>query len=314
MKKNINILMGAILLLLAGCSEFIEPSIENRKIEVLAPANKLETNSYQQTFWWNPMADALFYRLQVVSPKFDSVSKLVLDTLITKEKFVYTMDPGKYEWRVRGENGSSVSDYTKRSLVIFPSSLTEQSVQLTVPSSGLYFSKPEIRYEWLKLFGATVYRLQVDNNNFLDEKNMTLNITTSNLGFLQTLSQEGTYQFRVRAENATENSKWSTVRTFSYDATGPEKVSLSSPINKQLVSRPVRLVWNRMADAERYEVSVYKSDEQTPYSKSYPQIVTSTEHVFDAGEIGETIAWRVRAFDKAGNAGAYSEIRTFTIQ
>ena len=314
MKKNISVLMGSILFLLAGCSEFIEPSIENRKIEILAPANRLETNSYQQTFWWNPMADALFYRLQVVSPKFDSVSKLVLDTLITTEKFVYTMDPGKYEWRIRGENGSSVSNYSTRSLEIFQSSLTDQSVQLTVPSSGLYFSKPEIRYEWLKLFGASVYRLQVDNNNFLDEKNMTLNITTTNLGFLQTLTQEGTYQFRVRAENATESSKWSTVRTLSYDATGPERVILSTPLNKQTVSRPVRLVWNRIADAERYEVSVYKSDEQTAYNKSYPQTVTSTEHIFDAGEVGETIAWRIRAFDKAGNAGTYSEIRTFIIQ
>ncbi len=314
MKKNINVLLGGILLLFASCSEFIEPSIENRTIDVLAPGNKLETTNYQQTFWWNPMADALFYRLQVVSPQFDNVSKLILDTLITKEKFIYTMDPGKYEWRVRGENGSSASNYTTRSLEIFPSSLKEQSVQLTVPSSGIYFSKPDIRFEWLKLFGATAYRLQVDNNNFLDENNMTLNVTTNNLGFLQTLTKEGTYQFRVRAENATENSKWSTVRSFSYDATGPEKVILSTPLNKQMVSRPVRLVWNRITDAERYEVSVYKSDEQTIYNKSYPQMVTSTEHVFDAGDVGETIAWRIRAFDKAGNAGAYSEIRTFTIQ
>lgn len=314
MKKNINLLVGSVLLLLAGCSEFIEPSIENRNISILAPANKLETNSYQQTFWWDPMADALFYRLQIVAPKFDSVSKMVLDTLIKTEKFVYTMDPGKYEWRVRGENGSSASSYSTRSLEIFPSSLKEQSVQLTAPASALYFSKAEVRYEWLKLFGANVYRLQVDKNNFLDENNMTLNITTDNLGFLQTLSKEGTYQFRVRAENSTENSKWSNVRSFTYDATGPERVLLSTPINKQSVSRPVRLTWNKLADAERYEISVYQSDEQTPYSKSYPQIVTATEHVFDAGNAGETIAWRVRAFDKAGNAGAYSEIRTFILQ
>ena len=312
--KSVRLIFAFLMLLVYGCSEFIEPSIENRKIAILAPANRLETNSYQQTFWWNPMSDALFYRLQVVSPGFDSVHKLVLDTLITTEKFVYTMDPGKYEWRVRGENGSSASSYSSRLLEIFPSSLTEQSVQLTVPSGGGYFLKPEIRYEWLKLFGASVYRLQVDNNNFLDEKSMTLNITTNNLGFLQTLTQEGIYQYRVRAENATENSKWSTVRTLNYDATGPERVILSTPLNKQTVSRPVRLTWNKLADAERYEISIYQSDEQTPYNKSYPQTVTPTEHVFDVGVSGETIAWRIRAFDKAGNAGAYSEIRTFVIQ
>ncbi|MGN8055109.1 hypothetical protein ACTJKN_02475 [Pedobacter sp. 22163] len=303
-----------LLPLLAACSEFIEPSIGSREIGLLAPANRLETNSYQQTFWWNPMADALYYRLQVVSPRFDSVSKVLLDTLINKDKFVYTLDPGKYEWRVRGENGSSASAYAQRSLVIYPSSLSDQELQLSLPSNGLSVSKPQVRYEWLKLFGATTYRLQVDRNNFLDEKSMDLNITTENLVFLQTLSAEGNYQFRVRAENATQNSKWSTIRTLTYDATGPERPVLSTPLNRQLVSRPVRLVWNKVADADKYELWVYKSDGDTPYNSSYPKILTATELSFDAGDPGEVVAWRVRAFDKAGNVGAYSELRTFTIQ
>lgn len=136
-----------LLPLLAGCSEFIEPSIGLREIDLLAPANRLETNSYQQTFWWNPMADALYYRLQVVSPRFDSVSKVLLDTLISKDKFVYTLDPGRYEWRVRGENGSSASAYAVRSLVIYPSSLSDQVLQLSLPSNGLSVSKPQVRYE-----------------------------------------------------------------------------------------------------------------------------------------------------------------------
>lgn len=303
-----------LLPFLAACSEFIEPSIEHREIQILAPANGLETNSYQQTFWWNPMEDALYYRLQVVSTRFDSISKLVLDTLVRKDKFTYTLDPGKYEWRVRGENGSSASAYALRSLVIYPSSLSDQVLQLSLPASGISVSKPQIRFEWLKLFGATNYRLQVDRNNFLDEKNMDLNITTENLVFLQTLSVEGNYQFRVRAENATQNSKWSTVRSFNYDTTGPDRPLLSTPLNRQLVSRPVKLVWNKVADAEKYEVWVYKSDGETPYSTAYPKTVSATELSFDAGEVAEVVAWRVRAFDKAGNAGAYSELRTFTLQ
>lgn len=303
-----------ILPILAGCSEFIEPSIEHRQVEVLAPANRLETNSYQQSFWWNPVTDALYYRLQVVSPRFDSVSKLLLDTLITKDKFTYTLDPGKYEWRVRAENGSSASAYTMRSLVIYPSSLSDQVLQMALPSSGLSTAKPQVRYEWLRLFGAAAYRLQVDRNNFLDEKNMDLNITTDNLIFLQTLGAEGNYQFRVRAENATENSRWSPVRTLTYDATGPERPVLSTPLNRQQVSRPVKLVWNRISDADKYEVWVYKSDGETVYSSNYPRTVTATELSFDAGDPGEVISWRVRAFDKTGNVGAYSELRFFTIQ
>jgi len=312
--RRIQLYTAFVLPLLAGCSEFIEPSIENRKIDILAPSNKLETSSYQQIFWWNPMANALLYRLQVITPSFENADKLILDTLIKAEKFTYTLDPGKYEWRVRGENGSSTSEYSQRSFEVFPSGLTDQVVQLTFPFNGIYISKPAISFEWLKLFGAVNYRLQVDKNNFMDENNMTLNITTENLGFLQALTQEGTYQFRVRAENATQNSKWSAVRAFTYDITGPDAVLLNAPLDKQTVSKPVRLVWNNLADAARYEISVYKSDGQTVFNNSYPQSTTATEHVFNAGDSGETIAWRIRAFDQAGNAGTYSELRTFTIQ
>ncbi|MGM9475201.1 hypothetical protein ACS5PU_02180 [Pedobacter sp. GSP4] len=308
------ILLIGLMTLVMGCSEFIEPSISDRGIEVLAPANRLESNSYQQTFWWNPVADALYYRLQVVSPHFDSVARLVLDTLINKDKFTYTLDPGKYEWRVRAENGSSTGMYANRMLTIYPSTLSDQILQLSLPATGMAVSRPQVRFEWLKLFGAANYRLQVDRNNFQDEKNMDLNITTENLSFLHTLTAEGSYQFRVRAENPSQNSKWSTVRTIVFDTTGPEKPQLSTPLNKQAVTAPVRLVWNKISDAEKYEVWVYKSDGETPYSSAYPKSVTATEISFDGGNPGETVTWRVRGFDRAGNMGTFSEMRTFTVQ
>lgn len=314
MKRELKLLILFVIPLLWACSDFIEPSIEHRNISLLAPANKIETNSYQQTFWWNPMADALAYRLQVVSPNFDSVSKVVVDTLIRSEKFVYTLDPGRYQWRVRGENGSSTSNYSDRFLKIFPSSLKDQILQITSPVNGIYTSNQSIKLEWLRLFGAQFYRVQLDNNNFQDENKMTLNITTDNFTYLHNILEEGTYQYRIRAENATENSKWSNVGSLTYDMTGPVAVVLRAPSEKQQVSQPVRLTWDKIADAVSYEVSVYKSDKQTLYHKNYPLRLSSTEHTFDLGKVGETIAWRVRAYDRTGNAGAYSEFSTFIIQ
>lgn len=316
MKNRILFIPLFLLSLLWSCSDFIEPSIEHRSISILAPANRSETNSYQQTFWWNPMADAIAYRLQVVSPNFDSVSKVLLDTIIKGEKFVYTLDPGKYQWRVRGENGSSVSNYSDRFLEIFPSTLTDQVLQITSPSSGLYLSKPELKLEWLKLYGAKNYHLQIDTNNFQDEAKMSLNITTDNLSYLHQLTteKERSYQYRIRAENATENSKWSTVGSFTYDITGPAAAKLVSPSDKQMISRPVRLTWDRVTDAVSYELSIYRADQVTVYNSTYPLRLNSTEHTFSLGEAGETIAWRIRAFDRTGNAGAFSEFRTFIIQ
>ncbi|MDQ0966834.1 hypothetical protein QFZ20_002237 [Flavobacterium sp. W4I14] len=312
--KSIKLFFVFLALFLYGCNEFIEPSLAERKLDLLAPSQGLETSSYQQTFWWEGMPDAIFYRLEVVTPKFDSISKLVLDTLITGNKFVYTLDPGRYEWRVRAENGSSASAFTTRAFTIYPSSLTDQILQVSKPTNGLYANHPEVQYEWLRLFGATQYRLQVDKNNFLDETKLLLNVTTDNLSFLQSLMTEGAFQYRIRAENATQNSKWSPVRNFTYDIIGPEKVTLSAPVNKQVVSRPVKLVWNGQADADRYQVYVYKSDSLTIYNTAYPQLLTATELNFNAGESGESLVWRVRAVDKAGNFGGYSAYYSFTMR
>lgn len=297
-----------------ACEDFIEPSIEHTTVSILAPANKLETNSYQQTFWWNPLSHAIFYRLQVVSPGFDSVSKLVLDTLIRTEKFVYTLDPGKYQWRVRGENGSSVGNYSDRVLAVFPSTLTDQILQITAPSSGVNSSRQDLRFEWLRLFGAKTYRIQIDANNFQDEKAMALNVTTDNLSYLHNLATEGTYQYRIRAENATENSKWSNVGLITYDNTGPAAVTLRSPADKLQVVKPVSLTWNKVEDAVSYELSIFKADQQTLFNQTFPLRLSTTEYTFNSGDAGETVSWRVRAFDRAGNASAYSEFRTFIIQ
>lgn len=312
--KRLIITVLAICMFCLSCKEFIEPSLQHGKMVLLAPSRDLETSNYLTTFWWETQEDALGYRLQVISTAFTDIQKLVLDTLIKSDKFIYTLDPGKYQWRVRAENGSSQTPYTTQSFTIYPSSLTNQTVQLTSPTNNFYTSNPDISMEWLNLFGASQYRLQLDNQNFADENRLVLNVTTTNLFFLKTLSIDGNYQFRVRAEHATEYSKWSMVRHFSYDATAPAKVSLSSPQNNKTIAKPVQLTWNSVPDAEKYELVVYKSDMSTVYSNLYPMLLPSNSYTFNAGESNEVLGWKVRAIDKAGNKGPYSDLFSFTIQ
>lgn len=311
---KINILLVLLLILaLSGCKEFFEPSLEGRKIALLAPVDKLESSTYKQSFWWEGNEDAFAYRLQVVSGRFDSVAALVLDTLIYTDKFSYTLEPGKYQWRVRGENGSSHTDYFLRSIVIHPSSLNGQSFQLVAPGNTFVSTDASIRYEWLKLFGATRYRLQLDTNGFADSTKLVLNITTDKLNYTNTLKKEGKYEFRARAENDSQLSKWSEVRYLVFDNSAPGQVVLTSPANKQSVAKPVKLQWNAITDAEKYEVSVFKSDSLTLFT-GYPSLSISTSSNFDAGEANERIVWRVRAIDKAGNKGASSNFFSFTLQ
>lgn len=314
MKNTLIYMVLGSWLFCLSCKEFIEPSIEHKNMVLLAPSNNLETNNYQLTFWWETQEDALSYRLQVVSTDFGNIQKLMLDTLVKTDKFTYTLDPGKYQWRVRAENGSSQTRYATQSFTIHPSSLTNQVVQLISPVNNLFTTSADIQMEWLGLFGTTQYRLQVDNQNFINENTLVLNTTTNNLSFLKTLVAEGNYQFRVRAENGTENSKWSVVRNFSYDATPPAQVSLTTPLNNKTVTKPVQLSWSSITDAEKYELVIYKSDLTTLYSTSYPMLLNTNTYSFNAGDSNETIAWKVRAIDRAGNKGTFSTLYSFTIQ
>lgn len=309
---NYIVLVSAIFSM--SCTEFIEPSLHSKNIRLLAPADQLEINDYQLTFWWEKHEDVLNYRLQVVTGDFNSIQKLLLDTLLKSDKFIYTLDPGKYEWRVRAENGSSQTPFTARKFTIQPASLTNQIIQINSPTNNFATSNPDIQFEWLKLFGTTHYRLQVDQKNFVDENNLLLNITTNNLSFLKTIVNEGNYQFRVRGENGTENSKWSLIRNFSYDSTPPAQVVLTAPLNNKIVAKPVQLTWGSIADAEKYELVIYKSDLTTLYNSSYPMLLNTTTHTFNLGDMNEVLAWKVRAIDKTGNKGAFSSLFSFTIQ
>ncbi|WP_461788821.1 hypothetical protein [Pedobacter sp.] len=314
MRKTFFFAVCGFLTVLISCKEFIEPSLENKTLNAIAPADGVETNSYQLTFWWELDSDALRYRLQVAYPSFASAQKMILDTLVKSDKFVYTLDPGNYQWRIRAENGSSRTAYVTKSFTVHPSSLSDQTLQVTSPVGQIFTNNSVIPVQWLKLYGATGYRLQIDKNNFLNENNLTLNAVTDNLSYQYMLPQEGSYQLRVRAENTNESSKWSTVRNIVYDATPPVQVILNTPANGQTVSKPISLSWSAVNDAVQYELGLYKSDMVTPYNSSFPQVVSNNSSLLTVGESGEALSWRVRAVDRAGNKGSWSNFFTFNIQ
>lgn len=302
------------LLFLVSCNDFIETSIEDKKVFVNAPADSTQTNIYLQTFWWEEVEDALSYRVQIVTPGFANASRLIMDTLVTGNRFIYTLDPGVYEWRIRGENGSSSTLYATQMLTVFESNISSQVVQVKTPANGLLTNMSETEFSWNNLYGAKVYRLQVDTNNFRDDKMLYFDQTTTALDLKVHFSKDQTYQWRVRAEQDSAVSKWSTVSVVRYDTTPPSVVTLVGPAKGASVASPVSLQWKAMADASSYQLYVYKTDTTTVYNPSFPLTLKETTYSFKEGAFGEVVYWKVRAADMAGNWGAFSELRSFTIQ
>ncbi|WP_448698211.1 hypothetical protein ACFGVR_15440 [Mucilaginibacter sp. AW1-3] len=301
--------------LFSACSEFIEPSINSSKVYLEAPGNNYPSTSYTMNFWWDQVDNALSYRLQIVSPRFDSVAYLVTDTLIKKNTFVLTMNPGKYQWRVRAENGSSQSPYAEsRSFTVLYSSIKQQSVLLSSPANGLITNQSPVTLQWTSVYGATKYQLEIDTNNFVNESAVLLNQVYPGLQVNYTFPKDQTYQWRVRAQNDTAQAKWSAINTISYNRTPPGMVTLIAPINKQTVGSPVSLQWNSTSKAVKYKVYVLKSDSTTLYNAGFPAVTTATNYSFNLGATGEHVYWKVTAIDAAGNEGLPSVLRSFILQ
>lgn len=304
----------SVITMLVSCRDFIEPSLENKKVFLLAPADSSESSSYTLTFWWEPVADALNYRLQLVNPGFVRPQILIADTLVRNNQFTITLEPGDYEWQVRAENGSSESLYSKAAFRILLSDISGQQVRLISPAPGLVTNQEEQLYIWEKLFGAGQYRLQIDTSDFSDESSLVFNGTSEDGQLTFTFNEEAQYQWRVRAEQDSIVSSWSDIRRITYDATPPGIVVLNSPASDQVIAGPAELKWNTLNGIAAYQLLVLKSDSTTAYSADFPLTLKTTSYLFEQGAPSEKIYWKVRAVDEAGNTGDYSELRNFTIE
>ena len=107
-----------ILFLVMGCRDVFEKDISEKEVELIAPADSVETPHATLTFVWEERDGATGYRLVVVSPSFDRIELYVLDTLVEGNQYTYTLEPGRYEWGVRPENSAYEGIYRWRVLTV----------------------------------------------------------------------------------------------------------------------------------------------------------------------------------------------------
>lgn len=299
----------------AACKAIMEPSISDRKVVLLAPADMTKSTSYTLSFWWEPVEDALSYNLQVVGGSFNNISTLVADTVIRTNKFILNLKPGDYEWRVSAQNGSSQTQFSRpKSFTVLLSSIKGQSVQLKSPPNNYITNQNTVGLEWSSLYGATKYLLQIDTNSFASESTLIYNQAIPGQQYTFTFPKDHIYQWRVRAENDTAKADWSSVNVMLHDRTPPGPVNIIAPANNQQVSLPVSLQWSTVATATKYKLYVFKSDSVTAYNNTFPAIMNATNYNFSSGVQGERIIWKVSAVDAAGNEGQSTTLRSFVLR
>lgn len=303
------------IVLLSSCSDIIEPSISKSTVQPEAPSDQYLSTSYNINFWWDEVGNGLSYHLQVVTPNFASPGRLVLDTIIKKNKFSYTLSPGNYQWRVMAENGSSQTAFSApRNFTVAATSIKQQSVQLISPANNFITNQSAILFQWGSLYGASKYRFEIDTNSFVNESTVISNTVIPGQQINFTFPKDQVYAWRIRAENDTAQSQWSAINLVTYDHTPPAKVSLVAPANNLTVSLPVSLQWNVSVSAVKYKLYVFKSDSTTLYNQNFPILTNTASYSFNLGSSGNKVYWKVTALDAAGNESQASALRSFILQ
>jgi hypothetical protein len=295
--------------------DFIEDDLTGKTVTILAPADLDTANLLTPLFWWNEISGARSYRLQIVYPNFYSPQQLLYDTAVETDRFIPTLLPGfTYEWRIRPENGSSEGNWVTRTLTIDSSiGLSNQTIVITLPAAnGTSSSSSSVSFSWNGITGATLYRVEI--NNVTTGAN-AVNSTTTLTNYTTTLAQ-GSYEFRVRAENSSSITDWST-RTFSIDQTAPAAPSLIFPADDasySTVPSSVAFDWSSSLDA--YVDSLEVSPDSLFSTGVVLRVAVSalqSTYVWNSAQVSTTYFWRIRSIDLAGNRSNYSSVFKFIV-
>jgi len=310
MRKN-RILFFCIVILagILSCDDLLEKDITGARIIINSPTDSFVTANYDVNFWWKEVPQAKIYRLQIVSPSFDNIQKFIVDTPITYNRIALQLQPGKYEWRIRAENGSSYTEYVTRSFAVDSNSnLSGQSLYVNTPEDNYYINSETISFKWSEFPFATSYEINIiDVLGSSDETVLTqTNQLTRTFG-------EGSYKWKVRAinEDNASSTQFSVARLLVIDFTSPFSSVPLLPADNSTDTNSVRLVWSRDEDA--FIDSLVVAADSLFQDLVFTGLKEDTQHVLSPLVINETYFWKLKTRDRAGNWSNFGSVFRFQV-
>ena len=330
MKKIINLSFLPLLFFVSSCTkDFIVKNIKNSTMTVNAPGDNIATPNNTITFWWEELDGAEKYNLQIVKPNFNSVTKLLLDTNITTNKFNYTFSPGTYQWRVKATNASGSTAYITRTITIdSTSNLNLVSVGLVLPLQNAVEGNNNVNFSWNPLPSATSYELVLSSSTGSIIATLTTSYTSQSYSFTTVAGTEEKISWKVIGFNSNTSTQTinNTMRTFKIDHKSPLAPTLNKPVLNATVKDTSSFRWNHISNDIQYD-SVYigtypDSVFVSPISftvnssgsaNSYPikPTLTSPTNTLAASSY---YYWKVKSIDSVGNVSPASSIFKFKLQ
>ncbi|MBI4178392.1 T9SS type A sorting domain-containing protein, partial [bacterium] len=284
-------------------------------VTLIAPIGGNETNVTTIVFLWGSL-NAETYTWQLArDSNFTSLIAAVTDTTETTVTRSFTVED-TYYWRVIGRNSLNFYDTQFDGFLVDTS---VRQVTAVAPANGHETTNSSVVVSWSALsdsVGIDSYVLDVSISVAFSSVLFTDTLDANSTSDTITGLYNDTYYWRVRGIDHLRNvGTPSTTRGFVLD-THVNIVVLNSPADSEIINdtRPV-LTWNALSDSvgvDSYalEVSLSKIFSTLAFADTISGSRTSDTPTALAAD---TYYWRVRAIDRLGNRGAYSDTFFFSI-
>ena len=192
--------------------------------------------------------------------------------------------------------------------------------QLMSPEENASINDTTPTFRWQPAMYTDHHILLIDNVTTFSHPKVNKSLGATNSSYRLNSSEalsEGRWYWKVIASNINgenESDAWS----FIVDKTPPLPPELKSPPDGYVTDdREVTFVWNSTQDnttnssyvsgIDHYEIQI---DDDPNFTSPLVDISTGTSIT---EQVEGRLYWRVRAWDRAGNAGRFSEVRNITV-
>lgn len=287
---------------------------------LVSPADNAIVTTSTPAFDWDDVpvdASGVTYQIQIDDGSPIAAPYVVDQSGLATSNYTPSALPdGPYWWRVRAIDGAGNIGAWSAVRKVTVDTQAPPAPILISPSNGAFTGATPI-LDWTDIVDATAvtYQVQVDDNSDFGSPEVNQSgLTSSN--YTTASLPDGPYWWRVRASDSAGNTgPWSAVGTFTVETTGPIAPLLISPASGASVGQNVSTDWTDVTDPSGiayYQVQIDNSGATMPS----PEVdVNTSGSSYLAGPLAfGQWWWRVRAWDGAGNPGAWSSVDTFTVE
>lgn len=175
--------------------------------------------------------------------------------------------------------------------------ISNDTVQIISPQNNQEITSNVVNFQWNELDGANKYRVQVysaSSSLIIDSL-----VTQKNLSYPM---NQGTYQWRVRAENAAYQSNYTFNNTFSVietdDLTNQQVILLNPSDNLYTNNTSVILNWQSLNAADTYSFELINVTNGETIVNQQPNITTTSITLSNAIlNIDAEYRWKIKAIN-----------------